>query len=263
MGSNFGYTYEGPKTITLNHGADAIKYAVNEASFTDPGLFEAINTSSGGFFGINVGSTYQQPLGSNVEDFPFGESFAVGNSQVPYNIQPTHPLTTLNDCNAVMVVDNTSFDSPGFSECTTGEGYGDHIFKANVYPTTYELSSYAPIPANGVNLLPVEQFSSMSSMTTPAVDNGTTALSTPYDGDTINPLDMQNTFSHTPAPSEHVCSTCNQAFSRPSDLQRHAKKHNPSAKIFDCPHQGCKYKGPKSFYRKDKLLSHMRARHSG
>lgn len=263
MGNSFGYANQGPENTPLNHGAYAIKHAVNEASFGYPGPFEAIDASLGGVFGSNVGSDYQHPLNSNIQDFPVGESFAVGNSQVPYNILPTGQTTTLNYGNSVMDVNNTNSDYPDFSEYSTGQGYGNYISQANGYCTAYGPNSYAPIPANGVDSLPVEQPSSTSRITTPAVENGTTALSTPYVGDNTNPPNLQNTFFPTPALSEHVCSTCNQTFSRHSDLQRHAKKHNPSAKIFDCLHQGCKYKGQHGFYREDKLLSHMRTRHTG
>ena len=55
-----------------------------------------------------------------------------------------------------------------------------------------------------------------------------------------------------------VCTECNQAFGRQSDLERHAKKHLPDTKIFQCQINRCKY----SSYRKDKLGEHVRRRHS-
>ena len=55
-----------------------------------------------------------------------------------------------------------------------------------------------------------------------------------------------------------VCKTCRKSFSRPSDLDRHAKKHQPGARIHMCSVPGCDYEGS---YRKDKLMAHVKNCH--
>ena len=55
-----------------------------------------------------------------------------------------------------------------------------------------------------------------------------------------------------------VCKTCHKSFSRPSDLDRHARKHQPGARIHTCSVPGCDYEGS---YRKDKLTAHMKNCH--
>ena len=55
-----------------------------------------------------------------------------------------------------------------------------------------------------------------------------------------------------------ICPDCNQSFSRPSDLERHAKKYQPDLVTFKCHVQGCKYKGS---YRKDKVQAHVKSCH--
>ena len=55
-----------------------------------------------------------------------------------------------------------------------------------------------------------------------------------------------------------VCKTCHKSFSRPSDLDRHAKKHQPGARIHMCSVLGCDYEGS---YRKDKLMAHVKNCH--
>ena len=56
-----------------------------------------------------------------------------------------------------------------------------------------------------------------------------------------------------------VCETCNCTFSRHSDLERHAKKHQPGLVVFHCNVDNCEYKGS---YRKDKLQAHVKRCHS-
>ena len=63
----------------------------------------------------------------------------------------------------------------------------------------------------------------------------------------------------TPVPP--TCPTCTLTFTRASDLQRHALKHLPESRQYECWVQGCPYKGARGFYRKDKLMAHVKARH--
>ena len=55
---------------------------------------------------------------------------------------------------------------------------------------------------------------------------------------------------------------CSKTFSRSADMARHFKKHDPVAPLFYCTEAGCKFSGEKGFYRRDKLLSHVRTVHA-
>ena len=55
-----------------------------------------------------------------------------------------------------------------------------------------------------------------------------------------------------------TCTTCNKTFSRRSDMERHAKKHQPTMRIYHCSVRGCEYEGS---YRKDKLEAHVKNCH--
>ena len=57
-----------------------------------------------------------------------------------------------------------------------------------------------------------------------------------------------------PPPPRPTCATCGGDFRRKADLDRHAKKHRPEAKVFRCA--CCGY----SNYRKDKLDEHVKRR---
>lgn len=64
-------------------------------------------------------------------------------------------------------------------------------------------------------------------------------------------------------PEGHLClePNCNRAYKRVSDLKRHRKTHQTGAKDYDCPVTGCIRKGPKGFWRSDKLRDHLLAKH--
>ena len=51
-----------------------------------------------------------------------------------------------------------------------------------------------------------------------------------------------------------------RTFKRNYELQRHMKMHE-RRETFDCPAVNCKYRGPKAFYRPDKLKAHVNAAH--
>ena len=55
-----------------------------------------------------------------------------------------------------------------------------------------------------------------------------------------------------------TCGTCNKTFTRRSDMERHAKKHQPTMRIYHCSVGGCEYEGS---YRKDKLEAHVKNCH--
>ena len=61
------------------------------------------------------------------------------------------------------------------------------------------------------------------------------------------------------APPLPTCAKCNKSFTRNADLDRHAKKDQPDAKVFRCGVVGCTFDN----YRKDKVSEHIRRRHGG
>ncbi|KAA6413335.1 MAG: hypothetical protein FRX48_03081 [Lasallia pustulata] len=54
---------------------------------------------------------------------------------------------------------------------------------------------------------------------------------------------------------------CGCTFAQSSDLSRHARKHEPDAKRYECWARGCSRNGKKGFLRRDKLQSHQRNMH--
>jgi len=50
----------------------------------------------------------------------------------------------------------------------------------------------------------------------------------------------------------HHCAQCMKSYSRPGDLRRHARSHNPNAPRFSCPQAAC----GRQFLRMDKLKDH-------
>lgn len=151
----------------------------------------------------------------------------------------------------------------GLHNGTMGEMYPNNILSGNDYPTASGFGRLDPNPTTGVDSWATEPSTITTRNTTSTVDHGTIASTTSYVNHSASPPGQQNSISAAAASPGHVCPSCSRTFTRPSDLQRHVKKHVPGGKPFGCPEPGCKYKGELGFYRKDKLLSHMRNRHSG
>ncbi|KAB5583563.1 hypothetical protein GE09DRAFT_1079313 [Coniochaeta sp. 2T2.1] len=58
-------------------------------------------------------------------------------------------------------------------------------------------------------------------------------------------------------PHRHRCSDCRKSYSRPADLRRHMRKHDPNARRFSCDYEHCDRKGKHGFLRRDKLKEHQ------
>jgi hypothetical protein len=62
----------------------------------------------------------------------------------------------------------------------------------------------------------------------------------------------------SPTSTRLTCMDCGKVFKRQRDLQRHRRSHDPTARRFSCPYQGCDRVGTKGFLRRDKLVEHCR-----
>ena len=61
--------------------------------------------------------------------------------------------------------------------------------------------------------------------------------------------------------ARHKCplGLCEETFGRKADAERHMGKHEPPK--YRCPIENCPYSAEKGFYRKDKLMSHLKSMH--
>ncbi|KAL2050961.1 hypothetical protein ABVK25_008707 [Lepraria finkii] len=96
--------------------------------------------------------------------------------------------------------------------------------------------------------------------TSPANHNGQTSGSAPtMSNNPFHPSSSNQ--SHSRDPSQNtlfLCPTCGRTIDRSGDLERHAKKHDPAMRVFQCEEPGCEFKGT---YRKEKLNAHVRTCH--
>jgi hypothetical protein len=74
-----------------------------------------------------------------------------------------------------------------------------------------------------------------------------------------SPLMPTTPSSRNKLDNHHICSTCDKAFGRKGDLDRHARTHTQAARYY-CPIYGCRFSA-RGFHRRDKLLDHMRQGH--
>jgi hypothetical protein len=63
------------------------------------------------------------------------------------------------------------------------------------------------------------------------------------------------------SPDRHKCPHCPRTFKRSGDVKRHEKVHIPDQRRFQCWQDGCKRRGRKGFYRRDKLRDHVKIVH--
>lgn len=96
--------------------------------------------------------------------------------------------------------------------------------------------------------VPIEAASTIVSPPTPPATSFISLQAPPHQAPTIGAL----------SPPRHVCATCSETFRRPADMRRHALKHNPSARRYDCLFPGCRARG---FLRRDKLADHVKNMH--
>lgn len=218
---------------------------------------------------LNIGLNYDIASVS-----PVYGSAAVEHSNVAFVAPQPIPYDPFMDQNIGLSYDNTSVEGYaindstfstylGIHDGTTGEAYPNGIPPANHYSTSSRFGMLAPDPTNGVDFWASGSSSIATGYTTPAVDHGVIAPAESHVNHNIGLPNLQQSFNANAATAGHVCPSCNKTFTRPYDLQRHAKKHIPGGKPFEYPVQDCKYKEELGFYRKDKLFSHMRSVHPG
>ncbi|MCJ1266686.1 hypothetical protein MMC22_006571 [Lobaria immixta] len=113
------------------------------------------------------------------------------------------------------------------------------------------LSLVNRVQLNSQLLRPFVPTEAASTIVSPPVSLATSLISSPappHQTPTIGAL----------SPPRHICATCSETFRRPADMRRHALKHNPSARRYDCLFPGCRASG---FLRRDKLADHVKNMH--
>ena len=133
---------------------------------------------------------------------------------------------------------------PDFSKSHAPQVTVNHSFYTT--PNSYN-STNSPYAANCSTANSTGDMEHMAETSQPIVDDGTNL--------TASSANASRQRATKPRP---VCKTCRKSFSRPSDLDRHAKKHQPGARIHMCSVPGCDYEGS---YRKDKLTAHVKNCH--
>ena len=176
---------------------------------------------------------------------PYLDSFVLFDG----GIAPNHCFTTSNDggLTAAYVSDGEPWDllSPDFSSRHAPHVAMDYSFDTISHSHSGISSPYASnshMTYSSGDMEPVAETSQ------PTIANSTnfTALSA-------------NAGRQRVMKTRSTCRTCRKSFSRPSDLNRHAKKHQPGARIYTCSVAGCDYEGS---YRKDKLTAHEKNCHT-
>ena len=172
------------------------------------------------------------------------------NSFVPFDggIAPNHfpAAPSVSSLTATYVSNAGPWDlpSPDFSSRHAPHVTMNHSFYP--IPNSHNSTS-SPYATNSHTVHSTEDMERVAETSQPTIVNGT-SLTAP----------SANTGRHRVMKPRSTCKTCRKSFSRPSDLDRHAKKHQPGARIYTCSMAGCDYEGS---YRKDKLTAHVKNCH--
>ena len=175
---------------------------------------------------------------------PYLDSFVLFDGVIAPNHFPEAPSVSLT---AAYVSDGGPWDllSPDFASPNTPHTAVNHSF----YPIPNSYNSTSSPYAGNTNMdYSSGDIDAVAETSQPTLANGTnlTALSA-------------NTGRQRVMKTRSTCTTCRKSFTRPSDLNRHVKKHQPGARIYTCSIAGCDYEGS---YRKDKLAAHVKNCHT-
>lgn len=173
------------------------------------------------------------------------------DSFVPFDgfVTPNHlpVVPNVSSLTAAYVPDGGPWDllSPDFSSRHAPDVTMSH----DLYPIPNSYNSMSSPYAGNTNLAYSSgDMEAVAETPQPTLASGTnlTALSA-------------NTGGQRVMKTRSTCKTCRKSFTRPSDHNRHAKKHQPGARIYTCSVAGCDYEGS---YRKDKLTAHVKNCHT-
>lgn len=130
------------------------------------------------------------------------------------------------------------------------------------------IDGFATINGHGGNSLPVMDLYGSNFIQPQFINNVAdtpTSLGAPVMTPSISPMEPATPSRSDPATvapgARYACAICKKTFRRPSDLQRHEGKHRSGPKKFDCPSERCAFKAERGFYRKDKMVNHVKNRH--
>ena len=175
---------------------------------------------------------------------PYLDSFVLFDGGIAPNHFPAAP--SVSSLTAAYVSDGGPWDllSPGFSSRHDPHATVNHSFCS--IPNSYNSTS-SPYVGNSHTAYSSGDMERVAETPQPTLANGTnlTALSA-------------NTGRQRVTKPRSTCKACRKSFSRPSDLDRHAKKHQPGSRIYTCSVAECDYEGS---YRKDKLTAHVKNCH--
>ena len=157
-----------------------------------------------------------------------------------------NPGPSVSGLTAAYLSDNGPWASPSpdFSNRHAPQATVDHSFCP--IPNNHNSTS-SPYASNSYTADSSGDMERMAETSQPILNDGTN-LTAP----------SANTGRQRVMKPRPICKTCHKSFSRPSDLDRHAKKHQPGARIHMCSVPGCDYEGS---YRKDKLTAHVKNCH--
>ncbi|CZR60527.1 uncharacterized protein PAC_10423 [Phialocephala subalpina] len=155
-----------------------------------------------------------------------------------------------NDTRATNTLYETLFDDSEFTSMFNTDDFGHH----NAMIETGDdslcsgncLTSVAPILSDQMN----------NDMAVPDLTSSTSFTSFP-----LPALIAPQASSTLPTSHRFNCThpNCNANFNRIGDLRRHDRVHGPPA--HPCTIAGCTRRGGNAFYRRDKLLNHLRKKH--
>ena len=175
---------------------------------------------------------------------PYLDSLVLFDGGITPNDSPATPSDSSLTAAYVSDVEPWDLLSPGFSS-----HHAPHVtMNHNYYPISNSYNSTnSPYAANNHTAYSSGDMERVAETSQPTLVNGTN-LTAP----------SANTGRQRVMKPRSTCKTCRKSFSRPSDLDRHAKKHQSGSRIYTCSIAGCDYEGS---YRKDKLTAHIKNCH--
>ncbi|KAL8900737.1 MAG: hypothetical protein Q9207_005551 [Kuettlingeria erythrocarpa] len=163
---------------------------------------------------------------------------AVGGVHV--NHQEAMYVNNIGYNNPISGLPATQYQNPGFSTPGAYSHFAQTPLVGNLDYTVTATPASPPRPAPQAN--------QTSYATVGAVGEGAPR----------QPIPPSSSASASSPGGRHLCLECNKTFSRNGELKRHALKHKPGPRRWECETPGCHRKGLEGFDRKDKMRDHSK-----